>query len=137
MTFATLIEHTGEIIDGIGVGTIVSGTIASFATIALSASHRGPGAYHRFRSRLGQSILLGLELLVAADIIRTVAVTPTIERVGVLGGIVIIRTFLSLTLELETSGAVPWRRTTPIDTTHHGKRPMNSSSNSLTENELT
>lgn len=119
MSFATAIEDAGRTIDAIGVGTIVIGAVASFATIARSATHHEPRAYQRFRSRLGQSILLGLELLVAADIIRTVAVTPTIERVGVLGGIVIIRTVLSLTLELETTGSVPWRRTVGDQPTLH------------------
>ncbi len=125
MSFATAIEDAGRTIDAIGVGTIVIGAVASFATIARSATHHEPGAYRRFRSRLGQSILLGLELLVAADIIRTVAVTPTIERVGVLGGIVIIRTVLSLTLELETTGSVPWRRTV-VDQPPPSSRPDGS-----------
>ena len=59
---------------------------------------------------LGRSILLGLELLVAADIIRTVAVTPTYESVGVLAIIVLIRTFLSFSLELEITGRWPWQK---------------------------
>ena len=59
---------------------------------------------------MGRSILLGLELLVAADIIRTVAVTPTFESVGVLAIIVLIRTFLSFSLELEITGRWPWQK---------------------------
>ena len=69
----------------------------------------GP-VYSRFRRVLGRAILIGLELLVAADIIRTVAVTPTIESVSVLGLIVLIRTFLSWSLEVEISGRWPWQK---------------------------
>ena len=66
-----------------------------------------------FRKSLGRSILMGLELLVAADIIRTVAVEPTVEKVLILGGIVLIRTFLSMSLEVEIEGKWPWNRSTP------------------------
>ncbi len=65
--------------------------------------------YRVFRQRLGRAILLGLELLVAADIIRTVAVTPTFTSAGVLGIIVAIRTFLSVSLEVELEGRLPWQ----------------------------
>jgi uncharacterized membrane protein len=61
-----------------------------------------------FCQSLGRSILLGLELLVAGDIIRTVAASPTFESVGVLVVMVLIRAFLSFTLELELSGRWPW-----------------------------
>jgi uncharacterized membrane protein len=71
-----------------------------------------PGVYRQYRQQLGRSILLGLELLVAADIIRTVAVTPTLTSVAVLGGIVLIRTFLSFSLELEITGRWPWQSRT-------------------------
>ena len=71
---------------------------------------RDPDVYRTFRRQLGRAILLGLELLVAADIIRTVAITPTLESVAVLAGIVLIRTFLSWSLELEISGAWPWQK---------------------------
>jgi uncharacterized membrane protein len=69
--------------------------------------------YADFRKFLGRSILLGLELLVAADIIRTVAVTPTVRSVSVLAGIVLIRTFLSFSIELETTGHWPWEKKSP------------------------
>ena len=62
------------------------------------------------RSNFGRSILLGLEFLIAADIINTVAVTPTLQSVIVLGAIVIVRTFLSFSLELEIEGRWPWQR---------------------------
>ena len=66
--------------------------------------------YRRLRQDIGRGILLGLEFLVAADIIRTVAVTPTMEGVKVLGLIVVIRTFLSMALQVELEGRWPWQR---------------------------
>jgi hypothetical protein len=62
---------------------------------------------------LGRSILLGLEILVAADIIRTIAITPTFTTVGVLGLIVVVRTFLSFSLEAELDGQWPWKKARP------------------------
>ena len=67
-------------------------------------------AYHTLRADLGRAILLGLELLVIADIIGTVAIEPTLQNLGVLAVIVAIRTFLSFALELEVSGRWPWKR---------------------------
>ena len=64
----------------------------------------------QFRSNLGRGILLGLELLVGADIISTITAPLTAESVGLLGGIVVIRTFLSFSLETEIEGCWPWRR---------------------------
>lgn len=78
-----------------------------FASSLLNHDHR---AYTAYRRGLGQALLLGLELLVAADIICTVAVTPTLESVLVLAVIVIIRTFLSWSLEVEIRGRWPWQR---------------------------
>jgi len=69
-----------------------------------------PKAFHQYRANLGRGILLGLELLVAADIIGTVAVEPTIDNLKVLGLIVLIRTFLSFSLQVEIDGCLPWRR---------------------------
>jgi uncharacterized membrane protein len=68
------------------------------------------GALRLYRANLGRGILLGLELLVAADIIGTVAVTPSLANLAVLGGIVLIRTFLSFSLEVEIEGRWPWAR---------------------------
>ena len=68
------------------------------------------GAYARFRSNLGRGILLGLELLVGADIIATITSPLTYESVGLLGAVVLIRTFLSFSLETEITGAWPWQR---------------------------
>ena len=92
-----------------GVAIIVVGAV--IATVAFL--RRGPAAgwakAYRYRADLGRGILLGLELLVAADIIGTVAATPTLRSLAVLGLIVLIRTFLSFSLEVEIEGRLPWR----------------------------
>lgn len=110
MSLVEIIEGVGTTIDAIGVAVIAGGAVlAVFLTIGRARSDEG-GAYEFFRRRLGRAILLGLEFLVAADIIRTVAVTPSGESVLVLGGIVLIRTFLSFSLQLEVTGAWPWQQ---------------------------
>ena len=110
MSLVEIIERIGTTIDAIGVAVIAGGAIlAVFLTIGRARQEDG-GAYEFFRRRLGRAILLGLEFLVAADIIRTVAVTPSGESVLVLGGIVLIRTFLSFSLQLEVTGAWPWQQ---------------------------
>ena len=80
------------------------------AGVVLVGSQGAEQAYRVVRTVFGRSILLGLEFLVAADIIRTVAVEPSLENVAVLGVIVLIRTFLSFSLEVEIDGTLPWRR---------------------------
>ena len=76
---------------------------------AMLGRRQDEAAYRQYRQRVGKTILLGLEFLVAADIIRTVAVAPTFRGVGVLGIIVAVRTFLSFTLEVELEGRWPWQ----------------------------
>ena len=66
--------------------------------------------YEQARQQIGRSILLGLEILIIADIVQTITVTPTIESALTLGIIVLVRTFLSFSLEIELEGALPWRR---------------------------
>lgn len=105
--FKETVETAGLVIDGVGVLVIVVGIGASAVRLAAS---RVPGdRYRRLRQDIGLSILLGLELLIAGDIIRTVAVTPTLDGVLVLGLIVLIRTFLSMTLQVELEGRWPWQ----------------------------
>lgn len=115
MGFSELVEVMGKAVDVAGVVAIILGVIVAslMAAGALLRNRPGTDVYHRYRERLGRSILLGLELLVAADIIRTVAVTPNFSSVGVLGLIVIIRTFLSFSLELEITGRWPWQKEGP------------------------
>ncbi len=106
--FRTVVEQVGLVIDAAGVLVVVVGIVV--AAIRLLTKSSAPiGKYKQFRQDLGRGILLGLEFLVAADIIRTVAVTPTLESVLVLGLIVVIRTFLSLALQMEVEGRLPWQ----------------------------
>src|SRR5215210_7992320 len=106
--FKDSIEFVGKAIDVLGVATIVVAIV--LATLVLATRRRGDeDAFRRYRQGIGRAILLGLELLVAADIIRTVAVTPTFTSAGVLGIIVVIRTFLSFSLEVELEGRWPWQ----------------------------
>lgn len=94
-----------------GIAVILAGILVSIFAYArrLLRGAAGEGAYKALRSSLGRSILLGLELLVAADIINTVAIEPTIESLAVLAGIVVIRTFLSFALEVEIENRWPWQ----------------------------
>jgi uncharacterized membrane protein len=106
--FLQLLHIITRGIEAAGVLVIVAGALVAALTFARDV--RAPDAYGHLRATLGRAILLGLELLVAADIIDTVAIEPTIESVGVLAGIILIRTFLSLSLEVEIEGRWPWRR---------------------------
>jgi uncharacterized membrane protein len=110
VSLVEVIEGIGSTIDAIGVAVIAGGGLLALAMTFGKRRGEDGGAYVFFRRQLGRAILLGLEFLVAADIIRTVAVTPTGESVLVLGGIVLIRTFLSFSLELEMTGAWPWQQ---------------------------
>jgi uncharacterized membrane protein len=117
MDFRHIIETVGEFVDFAGVAVMVIGALVSIPLAFRGYQPRKVRAggekltfYRLYRQLLGRSILLGLELLVAADIIRTVAVTPTFESVGVLAIIVLIRTFLSFSLELEITGKWPWQK---------------------------
>lgn len=115
--FERVVHSIGFGLEVVGIGVIVlGGLIASFAFLRGWWEHNGFGAtYHHFRANLGRAILLGLEFLVAADIIRTVAIEPTFQNFGVLGVLVVIRTFLSFALEVEIDGHWPWE-----DTKHRG-----------------
>ncbi len=110
MTFVEVVEDVGKCLDGAGVIAIVIGGIIAGGRATVAAARHSANVYRGFRQQFGRSILLGLELLVAADIIRTVAVTPTLRGVAVLAGIVLIRTFLSFSLELEITGRWPWQK---------------------------
>ena len=117
MELPEIIEAAGRYMDVAGVAVMVIGAVVSIPMALRGFRPRGRPAgseplsvYRSYRQLLGRSILLGLELLVAADIIRTVAVAPTYESVGVLAIIVLIRTFLSFSLELEITGRWPWQK---------------------------
>lgn len=104
------VELMGNVVDAAGVLVIVIGAV--IATFRFLARGRADFAssYRAYRQGLGRAILLGLEILIAADIIHTVVVAPTLENVLILGLIVVIRTFLSMTLQLEVDGHWPWQR---------------------------
>jgi len=110
LTIATLVAKLFEL--G-GIGVVVLGALYAGGAFARSLVLRPAESDDRisaFRRALGRAILTGLELLVAADIIRTVALDPTLQSVLVLGLIVIIRTFLSFSLEVEIDGRWPWQK---------------------------
>lgn len=92
-----------------GIGVITLGALFSSISVITRLIKSEPDVYSHYRKQLSRAILLGLEFLVAADIIRTVAIEPTFRTVGVLGAIVLIRTFLSFTLEVEVTGKWPWQ----------------------------
>jgi uncharacterized membrane protein len=113
MGFAHTVEDVGAAVDGAGVAVIVCGALVAtgvFAHRLLRRREDFSAAYRLYRQSLGRAILLGLEFLVAGDIIRTVAVSPTFTSVGVLAVIVLVRTFLSFSLEVELEGRWPWER---------------------------
>ncbi|MFN2494853.1 MAG: DUF1622 domain-containing protein [Pseudonocardiaceae bacterium] len=111
MNVADIIEAVGKVIDVLGVGVIVVGILVTTVIFFTQLDGRpGREDYRRYRQGIGRTILLGLEFLVAGDIIRTVAVSPTFGSVGVLGAIVAIRTFLSMSLEVELQGRWPWQQ---------------------------
>ena len=109
--FERCVAWTATAIEAAGIGILVVGLLIATLIFLSRTARRGgfEDAYHCYRADLGRAILLGLEFLVAADIIGTVAVDPTFESVGVLAVIVAIRTFLSFSLEAEIEGHWPWR----------------------------
>lgn len=110
MQFTETISLIGYTIEAVGVLVIVVGTLVSSFTFLGSYRRLAEGlAYKTYRQQLGRSIILGLEFLIAGDIIRTVVVADTLENVAILGLIILIRSFLSVTLHLEVEGRWPWQ----------------------------
>ena len=110
---AAWVHLVTRLVEIVGTAIIVVGSFGALASFLVRLVRRTASRdllVFRFRSSLGQSILLGLEFLVAADIINTVAVEPTIRSLVVLAGIVLIRTFLSFSLEVEIEGRWPWQK---------------------------
>ncbi len=112
MSYTHFMDHIAQIFEVTGTAVLVIGFAVGFVHAAVDGlrGRRRGGLYVLLRRYFGRSILLGLEVLVAADLIRTVAVEPTLANVLVLGLIVLIRTFLSFSLEIEIDGVAPWRR---------------------------
>lgn len=109
MTFGALVDGIGRLIDLAGVLAIAGALILAATLAGTRLVRRETRVYQAFRQDVGRGILLGLELLVAADIIRTVAISPTLESVAVLAGIVAVRTLLSFILTVELTGRWPWQ----------------------------
>jgi uncharacterized membrane protein len=109
--FKNAVDVISKVIDGVGVLVIVLGLLLATGAFALAqrGSSERPPAYRLYRQEVGKAILLGLEFLVAADIIRTVGVDPSFRGVGVLAVVVAVRTFLSFTLDVELEGRWPWQ----------------------------
>ena len=114
MTFPEAMEHVAQTFEVIGAAVLLLGLFVAvgLAVRVLRRSRDGQEAYKVLRRSFGGVILLGLEILVAADLVRTVAVEPTVNNVVILGLIVVIRTLLSFSLEVEIEGVAPWRRAT-------------------------
>ena len=112
MTFTEFMERAAQAFEVFAVAVLIVGIVWSLlqSTRVWRTSGDGRRGYRQLREFIGGVLLLAVEILVAADLIRTVAVTPTLESVGVLGLIVLIRTFLSFSLETEMEGVPPWRR---------------------------
>jgi uncharacterized membrane protein len=108
---APYMENVSAAAEITGVAVLVVGAVVTTAAFLWAMRRETwPDAFRTFRANLGRSILLGLEFMVAADIIRSVAIHPTYESLGTLAIIVAIRTFLSMSLEVEIEGKWPWRR---------------------------
>ena len=105
------VEYIALAIELLAVAVIAIGVVYAVAMFIVSryGSSRAQGYERRFRAQLGNSLLVGLEILVAADIIRTVALEPSLENVAILGILVVVRTFLSWSLVVEIEGRWPWR----------------------------
>lgn len=112
MDFRTIIESVTGTIEIVGVAIVTVGALAATGWFVhnLTQGLAFGVAYESYRRRLGQAILLGLEFLVAADIIGTVTISPTFTSLGMLAVIVLIRTFLSIALAVEIEGGWPWQR---------------------------
>ena len=113
--FAILEEAIGRLLRIVGLGievaaaAIIVGGLAWSSYVYLTRRMAEP-QYEAYKIRIGRSLLLGLEVVVAADIVKTIAVAPTLPSLAVLAGLVLIRTFLSWTLVLEIEGRWPWQR---------------------------
>lgn len=112
MSYEHTISDVVKVVEAVGAAIMVVGGLGAFAVFAQRVRRRETvaGAYPALRRDLGRCILLGLEVLIVADIVRTIIVDPTLESIAVLGGIVVIRILLSFSLEVEIDGAWPWRR---------------------------
>ena len=110
MSYDQVISDVVDVVEAVGAAIMIIGAIGSFGVYLRQALRHEAERYERLRRNLGRSILLGLEVLIIGDIVRTIIVEPTLESVGVLAAIVLIRIVLSFSLEVEIDGTWPWRR---------------------------
>jgi len=111
VTYEQTISDVVKVVEAVGAGIMVLGGLGAFVAFAIhSRADAVTTAYHVLRRDLSRCILLGLEVLIVADIVRTIIVAPTLESVAVLGIIVVIRILLSFSLEVEIDGVWPWQR---------------------------
>jgi len=111
MTYRDFFSHVVDVVEAVGAAILVVGGVGSFARFAIDiVVHRQGDAVVALRKNLGRVILLGLEVLIIADIIRTIVVDQSVQSVTVLGIIVVIRVVLSFSLEVEIDGMWPWNR---------------------------
>jgi uncharacterized membrane protein len=109
IAFSEVMEYVTRGFEAVGVVVLVVGGIGALVRAARSGK-RGGDFYQTLRREFGHALLLGLEILVAADIVKTVSVDSSLESVVILGVLVIVRTLLSVSLDAEIDGALPWRR---------------------------
>jgi uncharacterized membrane protein len=112
VAYEQTISDVVKVVEAVGAAIMVVGGLGAFVAYGLRVRRAEgvQGAYPGLRRDLGRCILLGLEVLIVADIVRTIIVDPTLESVGVLGIIVLIRILLSFSLEVEIDGVWPWRQ---------------------------
>ena len=113
VTFTDAMEKVVRGFEVAGVAVLVVGSVWAMVRLVTDvAGGRRSAAYERVRMGVGRAILLGLEILIIADIVQTITIDTTIQSAVTLGIIVLVRTFLSFSLEIELEGVFPWRRHT-------------------------
>jgi uncharacterized membrane protein len=112
MRYESTVSDIVRVVEAVGAGIMLVGGLGAFLVflVRVSQPERWPGSYEELRRNLGRSVLLGLEVLIVADIVRTIVVDQTYESVVVLGVIVAVRILLSFALEVEMYGVWPWDR---------------------------
>jgi uncharacterized membrane protein len=115
VSYEQTVSDVVKVVEAVGAGIMILGGLGAFVVFLRRARRAQTvrGSYQDLRRDLGRCILLGLEVLIVADIVRTIIVVPTLESVAVLGTIVVIRILLSFSLEVEIDGVWPWRRGQP------------------------
>jgi uncharacterized membrane protein len=110
MSYEDTVDTVAKVVEAIGVTILTVGGLVAFVRSAWRLAGHEDGVYRELRQNLGRVILLGLEVLIIGDIVRTIVVEPSLTSVGVLGIIVVIRIVLSFSLEVEIDGVWPWSR---------------------------